>query len=107
MHRDRAIFVLSNSPRRATHRHARVETLFAAMLAKRGPSDHASDGTFLHRARRLYDFHAGFGHFHGAFGIGIFSRGTRRYPAMAIPGWHVARINRRFRGDLVPGEREF
>ena len=103
MHRDCAVAVLSDSPRRPTHRHARGETLFAAMLAKRGPSSHPGDGAVLYWAWRLYDFHSGFGHFHCPSGAGILSRGTRRYPAMAIPAWHLARINRRIRRDLVSG----
>src|SRR5262249_43950429 len=107
MHRDCAVFVLSNSPGRSAHRHARGETLFTAMLAKRGPSSHTGDGALLHWTRCLHDFHPGFSYLHSSAGAGIFSRGTRGYPAMAVPGWHVARTNRRIRGDLVSGECEF
>src|SRR5262245_48587165 len=104
MYCDCAVFVLSNSPRRPSHRHARGKTLFAAMLAKRGPSSHPGDGAFLYWTRRLHDFHSGFSYFHSPSGDGIFPRGTRGDPAMAIPAWHIARINRRIRGDLVSGE---
>src|SRR5215471_13583192 len=74
------------------------------MSAECGPSSYSGHGALLYRAGRLYDFHAGFSHFHSPFGAGIFSRGTRGDPAMAIPTWHVARVDRRIRGTLVSGE---
>src|SRR5262245_28413820 len=107
MYRDCTLVILSNSPRLTGDRHARGKALFAAMPAKRRPSGHPGNGAFLYRPRCLYDFHPGFSHFHSAPGAGILSGGTRRYPAMAIPDWHVARINRRIRGDLVSGKHEF
>src|SRR5262249_34724952 len=74
------------------------------MSAERGPSSHAGHGALLYWPGGLYDFHAGFSHFHGPSGAGIFSRGTRRHPAMAISTWHLARIDRRIRRHLVSGE---
>src|SRR5438876_11247110 len=104
MRRYCAVAALSNSSRRPTNRHAGGKTLFAAMLAKRGPSSHAGHGAVLYWAGRLYYFHAGFSYFHCPSRPGIFSRGTRRYPAMAIPTWHFARIIRRIWRDLVSGK---
>src|SRR5262245_12785058 len=103
MHRHYAVVILSDSPRRPTHRHARGETLLTAMLAKFGPSSHTGDGAFLYWPRRLHNFHSGFSHFYCPSGAGILSGGTRRYSAMAIPAWHVARVNWGIRRDLVSG----
>src|SRR5215471_2159902 len=74
------------------------------MFAERGPSSHAGHGALLYWPGRLYDFHASFSYFHSPSGARIFSRRTRRYPAMAIPTWHLARIDRRIRRHLVSGE---
>src|SRR5437763_16091010 len=106
MHRDCAVAVLSDSPRGATHRHACDKTLFAPMLAKRGPSSHPGDGALLYWPRRLYNFHPGFSHFHCPTGLSILSKGMRRYPSMAIPDCHFARIDRRIRRDQVSGKCE-
>src|SRR5262249_53713938 len=96
-----AVGDLSDPAGRTTHRHRGGQALFAAMCAECRPSSHTGDGAILYWAWRLYDFHSGFSHFHSPFGAGIFPRGTRRYPAMAIPDWHLARIDWRIRRYLV------
>ena len=85
----------------STVRLACCDDLFPSMPAERRPSSHPSDGSLLHGAWRLYDFHPRLGNFHRAARARIFPRGTSRDSSMAVSGRHCPRLNRRLWGGLV------